>query len=330
MKIAVPLMFIIMASAEFLSSILNFSSPMALSLLALAIPFFIPMVIYRGLTQGLIDVPKIVLSIQSEWVIRLLGSILMWKMGFGLPGIAIAVALSIIAGFVFSTSKRDRVTPPLAAKPVNPLEVKALGATAMPYLILQMAQVLVLDSDIFVAKAVLSAETAGLVAGLLLIQRVFFFAFLSCSTILQPYVAKQKEEHRTPKELFTLLLAIGVITLAALVLIMPNSGLVVKIMLGDAYSQLSSIIWISALTGAIFIVSHLCAIYQIAKGEKFAAKLVLGFGLVQLISLTSVNHFFPEMGLHSYFSLKLAIQTLCAFCLIGVVVFAHKRALSER
>lgn len=330
LKLAIPLMFIVMVSAEYLSSMLNFSSPKALSLLALAIPFFIPMIIYRGLTQGLIDVPKIILSIQAEWVIRLLGSILMWKMGFGLPGIAIAVALSIIAGFVFSIRRSDWKMSRLTAKSTNSLEVKALGATAMPYLILQMAQVLVLDSDIFVAKAVFSAETAGLVAGILLIQRVFFFAFLSCSTILQPYVAKQTDDQRTPKELFTLLLAIGVVTILALTVIIPNSDLVVKVMLGGAYTQLSSIIWISAVTGAVFIVSHLCAIYQIAMGQKFAAKLVLAFGVIQLISLTLVNHFFPEMGLHSYFSIKLAIQTLCAACLLGVVVLAHRRALSER
>ena len=330
LKFAIPLMFIIMASAEFISAKLNFSSPMALSFLALAVPFFIPMVIYRGLTQGMIDVPKIVLSIQAEWVIRLLGSILMWKMGFGLPGIAIAVALSIIAGFAFSTSRHDLQRNHLVTTPTQSLEVKALSATAMPYLILQMAQVLVLDSDIFVAKAVFSAETAGLVAGLLLIQRIFFFAFLSCSTILQPYVAKQEKDKSTPKELFTLLLAIAVISMLALAVIIPNSSLVVKIMLGDAYTQLSSIIWISAITGAVFIVSHLCAIYQIAKGQKFAAKLVLAFGVFQLISLTSVNHFFPDMGLHSYFSIKLAIQILCAICLLGVVVFAHKRALNER
>ncbi len=329
LKLSIPLMFFILVCAEYLSSILNFSSPMALSFLALALPFFVPMVIYRGLTQGLIDVPKIVLSIQAEWVIRLLGSIIMWKMGFGLPGIAIAVALSIIAGFIFSTSRRELKSTRLAAGVTKSLEVKALGATAMPYLILQLAQVLVLDSDIFVAKAVFSAETAGLVAGLLLIQRVFFFAFLSCSTILQPYVAKQEEENRTPKELFTLLSAIGVITLLALSVIIPNSELVVKIMLGDAYKQLSSIIWISAITGAVFIISHLCAIYQIAKGQKFAAILVLAFGLFQLISLTSVNHFFPELGLHSYFRIKLAIQTLCAICLLSVVVFTHRRALSE-
>lgn len=330
LKLSIPLMFFILVCAEYLSSILNFSSPKALSFLALALPFFVPMVTYRGLTQGLIDVPKIVLSIQAEWLTRLLGSIIMWKIGFGLPGIAIAVALSIIAGFIFSTSRRELKSICLAAKATKSLEVKTLGATAMPYLILQLAQVLVLDSDIFVAKAVFSAETAGLVAGLLLIQRVFFFAFLSCSTILQPYVAKQKEQNRTPKQLFTLLSAIGVITLLALAVIIPYSELVVKIMLGDAYKKLSSIIWISAITGAVFIVSHLCAIYQIAKGQKFAAILVLVFGLLQLISLTSVNHFFPELGLHSYFSIKLAIQTLCAVCLLSVVVFTHRRALNER
>jgi len=329
LKISIPLMFVVIASANFLSSALNFSSPQALSLLALAIPFFLPMVIYRGLTQGLIDVPKIVLSIQAEWILRLLGSLLLWKMGLGLPGIAIAVGLSIVAGFLFSTDKDDLGVRKTALKTAMIPESKAIGTLALPYLILQIAQVLVLDSDIIVAKAVFSAETAGLVAGLLLIQRVFFFAFLSCSTILQPYVAKQKSEYKTPRELFTLLTGIGLLTAMALLVIVPNSGVVVKIMLGHEYSQLASIVWISALTGAVFIVSHLCAIYQITKGQKLAAILVLGFGVLQLISLSTVNHLFPEIGLKSYFSIKLAIQTFCAVCLLGTVMLTQEKTTDQ-
>ena len=328
LKVSVPVMFMVIASSGFLSSVLNFSSPLALSLLALAIPFFLPMVIYRGLTQGLIEVPKIVLSIQVEWILRLLGSIILWKMGFGLPGIAVAVGLSIIAGFVFSTDKTDLDLCETARKTRVGSETRTVGALAMPYLILQLAQVLVLDSDIVIAKAVFSAETAGLVAGLLLIQRVFFFAFLSCSTILQPYVAKQKVGRKTSKELFLLLTGIAFISAIALMAIIPNSGLVVKVMLGHDYTQLASIVWISALTGAVFIVSHLCAIYQIAKGQKLAAIMVLAFGILQLISLSTVNHLFPEMSLHSYFSLKLAIQTLCAVCLLGTVMLTHTKRLN--
>ncbi|MEP3890769.1 MAG: hypothetical protein ABJN69_09885 [Hellea sp.] len=275
--------------------------------------------------QGLIDVPKIVWSIQMEWILRLLGSVILWKMGFGLPGIAVAVGLSIIAGFVFSTDKTDLDLRETARKTRVGSETKVVGALAMPYLILQLAQVLVLDSDIVIAKAVFSAETAGLVAGLLLIQRVFFFAFLSCSTILQPYVAKQKTGGKTPKELILLLTGIAFISAIALMAIIPNSELVVKIMLGQDYTPLASIVWISALTGAVFIVSHLCAIYQIAKGQKLAAIIVLAFGVLQLISLSTVNHLFPEMGLHSYFSIKLAIQTLCALCLLGIVMLTFTK-----
>ena len=214
-------------------------------------------------------------------------------------------------------------------KKKNAFAAKALGVTAFPYLILQVAQVLVLDSDILMAKAMFSAETAGLVAGLLLIQRVFFFAFLSCSTILQPYFAKQKDGEKSPKELFTLLMAIGAITAFALLIIVPNAQVFVSLMLGSEYEALSSIVWISALTGAVFIVSHLCAIYQIAKGKKLAAQMVLAFGVLQLISLSTVNHFFPDMGLQSYFSLKLAIQIMCAICLLCVVVNAQKRPVLE-
>ena len=96
-------------------------------------------------------------------------------------------------------------------------------------------------------------------------------------------------------------------------------------MLGEQYKDLSSIIWISALTGAVFILSHLCAIYQIAKGQTLAAKIVLLFGALQLFSLIAVNHLFPEIELYSYFSLKLAIQTMCAACLLGIILLPQSK-----
>jgi len=324
LKISIPIMFIIIASAEVIASWLNFSSPWALIMLALALPFFLPMVIYRGLTQGLIHVPKIVLSIQAEWIIRLSGSVLLWKMGFGLIGIAAAVGLSIIVGFIVSTERQDWSLKKTALDTPPTTKAITLGVMAMPYLILQLAQILVLDSDILIAKASLPAETAGLVAGLLLIQRIFFFAFLSASMVLQPFVAKHNGEDRTPTELLVLLLAIAAITVAALLVIIPNSTLVVKLMLGEAYIQLSSMLWISALTGAMFIISHLCAIYQIAKGKKLAAQIVLGFGIAQLIILAGLNHITADLALDSYFKVKLTVQVICAICLLGLVLSPHR------
>lgn len=325
LKYSIPAMFLVIALANYISRALNFSSPMALCVLALAIPFFLPMVIYRGLTQGLIDLPKIILSIQAEWVIRLVGSLILWKMGFGLAGIAAAVGLSIMAGFIFSTREDDLKGFSARHMPALDPQTKALGVVALPYLILQIAQVLVLDSDILIAKANFLPETAGLVAGLLLIQRVFFFAFLSCSTILQPIVAKQKEGQQSSQELLILLGTITVITAAAIVIILRNADLIVRIMLGDEYMELSSVVWLSALTGAVFIGSHLCAIHQIAKGKSFAALVVLVFGGLQLVLLSAVNYFFPDIGLHGYFSLKLLIQLACTATLIGIILIPLKK-----
>jgi len=325
LRFSIPAMFIVIALSNYISGSLNFSSPTALCVLALAVPFFLPMVIYRGLTQGLIDLPKIILSIQAEWIIRLLGSLILWRLGFELAGIAAAVGLSIMAGFFFSMRKEDVKPFRLRKGPALDPQTKALGVVALPYLILQIAQVLVLDSDILIAKASFSPETAGLVAGLLLIQRVFFFAFLSCSTILQPLVAKQKDVQKSPQELLMLLGAIAVVTVGSMIIILPNADLIVRIMLGDEYLALSSIVWISALTGAVFIGSHLCAIYQIAKGKSFAALVVLFFGAIQLISLSAVNHFFPDIRLQTYFSLKLLIQISCAATLIGIILMPSKK-----
>ncbi len=337
LKISLPAMFLVFAFYNSIASILNFSSPQALCILAAAIPFFLPLIIYRGLIQGLIDLPKITLSIQIEWIIRLIGSLLLWKMGFGFAGIAIALTLSIIAGLVFSIDKNDLPGYPFSTKPDMRADIKTLGITAFPYLIIQIAQILALDSDILIAKSIFSAETAGLVAGLLLIQRVFFFAFLSCSTLLQPFIVRQnngqkgvlKDGQKTKKELLLLIMIITMITALALMIIVPNGELIVSFMLGAQYKDLSSIIWVSALTGAVFMVSHLCAIYQIASGKTIAAKIVLLFSLAQILFLLCGNQLFPDIGLYSYFFIKLSIQSACAVFLLGITIFPKsKKALS--
>jgi len=235
-----------------------------------------------------------------------------------------AVGLSIIAGFLVSTDKQDWAYRRNASNQKRTSEAKDLAIIALPYLILQLAQVLVLDSDILIAKAALSADTAGLVAGLLLIQRVFFFAFLSSSMILQPYVAKHRGQDKSPKELFVLLAGIAFISMTILSVIVPNASLIVKIMLGEAYTELSSIVWISALTGAVFICSHLCAVYEIAKGRKRAAIIILGFGIFQIAALGASNHVLTGLELHTYFMMKLGIQTFCAFCMLGTIIWSQK------
>lgn len=324
LKVSVPAMFLVMALANYLATALNFSSPMALVILAIAVPFFLPMIIYRGLAQGLVDLPRIIVSIQAEWLIRLLGSVLLWQAGFGLPGIAAAVGLSILAGFAFSTQRRDWQWPGQRPGLAVDAQTRALGLATVPYLILQFAQVLVLDSDIFLAKISFSADTAGLVAGLLLIQRVFFFAFLSCSTILQPLVARQSEKETSASNLFLLLAAVAIITALALAVVVPNSAFVVGIMLGDSYSALTSVVWISALTGAVFMASHLCAIYQIARGRSGAAIVVLVFGLLQLGSLFAINHIFAGLEIRTFFGLKLVIQLGCLAVLMGMISMSRK------
>ena len=118
------------------------------------------------------------------------------------------------------------------------------------------------------------------------------------------------------------------ITAAALAVIIPNSNLVVTLILGEEYTELSSIVWIGALTGAVFIISHLCAIYQIARGQKRAAQIVLGFGILQLISLSAVNHVFADIGLNSYFMIKLMIQTACTLCLLSLILWPQKKRLA--
>jgi len=104
---SVPIMFIVLALADSFAGLFNFADVKSLIILALVIPFFFPMIIFRGLAQGRIDLPRIVGSMQSEWIIRLFGGVLLWQLGFGLAGIAFAVGLSLIAGMFFAMKRDD-------------------------------------------------------------------------------------------------------------------------------------------------------------------------------------------------------------------------------
>ncbi len=214
---SVPLMLIAFSLAEGFARAFQFQDLKALLTLMIILPVLFPMIVYRGLAQGRIDLPRIIGSVQGEWAVRLLGGLILWTLGLGLMGISIAVVLSILTGCLLSMRRNDvkslastarlKTIKPYSctgAKPVASPPVKApnIFKATTPFLALQFAQVLILDGDIILAKANMNAELAGYIAGLMLLQRIFFFAFLSFSSLLLPVIsAKIEKSTGTPSHI---------------------------------------------------------------------------------------------------------------------------------
>lgn len=305
-KYALPLCCLVLICVESLCQTFNLADWKAIAILCAAIPLFLPMVIYRGLAQGRIDVKKMVGSVQSEWIIRLAGCWILYQAGFGLPGIAVALVLSIIAAFVFALDKDD-VACLVAPKPAMGIEHRSLLLTSLPYGILCLAQIIALDSDILIAKAIFDSDAAGIAAGIMLIQRIFFFAFLSFAMILQPIVSARTDAAHQFKSLWVLLSCVAFISVMGLGVMAVMPHLFVTIFLGAQYSAAGTYVVLAGCIGASFTIAHLCTVFLIAKGRPFAPLLLLTFVTLHICANLTAFNTIADYSLGEYLSIKAVI-----------------------
>lgn len=318
---SLPLCLFLIIAGQSLAQALNFSNLPALICLFLAIPLFLPMIIFRGLAQGQLHLPKMVWSFQAEWVVRLFGCWLLWIAGFGMIGITVALIASIAIGLAFTIDRNDVAALRRPNKSYDPV-----FKTTFPYVIVFLAQVLALDGDIFIAKALYSDEVAGGAAGLLLVQRIFFFAFLSLATVLQPMVASQSS---TPRQanltLLKVLSIVFVICAGALVCMAIRAGLFVALFLGSQYSGLSYQVVTAGAIGGCFVGVQLAVVAMLARGVKRAPAILIGLALIYYFCVAVMMQTMPELDYGTLLNIKLCVFGT-GFMAIGLYLFRQVKA----
>ncbi|MBS8271691.1 hypothetical protein DYI26_23755, partial [Halomonas litopenaei] len=150
--------------------------PYLLYILLGSVPFSAPLNILRGVALGRMNSAKIVYSANVEMAARLGLGMIFWQMGMGIEGVVAAIAVSIIAGWAVLIDVLPQ--PKLPVIPVRTMAA-SLGLAALPFALLQIAQVAALDGDIFLATYFLADVETGYVAALSLFQRIQFFACFS-------------------------------------------------------------------------------------------------------------------------------------------------------
>ena len=83
--------------------LLGLESTYLLLMLMAALPVASSLSVLRGVALGQMIVSKIVLSSLVEMAVRLIGAIIVWQMGFGIEGVVLTIALSIVAGWIVLT-----------------------------------------------------------------------------------------------------------------------------------------------------------------------------------------------------------------------------------
>ena len=293
-----------------------------LLLLLVSLPFAASLSILRGVALGALYVRGIVRSAIVEMGVRLIFAILAWQLGLGLVGVVLAIVLSIGAGWLVLTDllpKPSRIPSNFARFSVD------MGLKALPFGVLYFAQVLALDGDIFIAKAILPSEDAGLVAALLLFQRIQFFACFALASILLPSVISAARGHQ--KLLPSLAPILGLFGLTALIflaLVKLYPDVLIRLLVGADYAAASEGLMLAAVSAVAFTLSFLIATFLAAIGDR------RGIWITALVAVAQLGIMLAFTNDSSVtFMTILQIKSVCQVALtLGLSLYAGVRVMS--
>jgi O-antigen/teichoic acid export membrane protein len=311
-----------------LGDALGLGSASALVLLLLALPVTVPLCICRGIAVGRMDVARIVWSANIEMAVRLGGSVVLWHLGAGIEGVALAIAASLVAGWL-------PVSGALAATPAGQgrrMEARDAGVVrpvlllALPFAVLQAAQVLHLDGDILVANAVLTSGEVGSVAVLSLVQRVQFFACFGLAAVLLPAVtAAALTGGSGLREAAPVAALFGLVSVATLVLLGLAPLEVITFLVGPAYADAAPSLATAGLCAVLFTLSYLCATYLAALGDRRGIWLMALFVPLQISTFVLLSLREAGMTLGQMMLAKLFWQAGLSLALL-LLIFWRSRA----
>lgn len=288
---------------------LDLASPYLLYILLGSVPFTAALNILRGIALGRMNSAKIVYSANVEMAVRLGLGMVAWQMGMGIEGVVAAIGVSIIAGWAVLIDLLPQ--PKRSAVPIRPVAT-SLGLAALPFALLQIAQVAALDGDIFLATYFLGDRETGYVAALSLFQRIQFFACFALASVLLPSVViamRDGQSYRASVGMIAGLLAAVSLTVLSLSLLTPD--LLLTLLVGSNYTAAAPhLVWVAA-AAVVFTINYLIATFLMAQGSRAGiATVVAGAGLQVALMIVALSA--PSGDLATMLATKF-------FCQLGVL-----------
>lgn len=173
------------------SSYLHLPDSMLIVLLAIGTMFYVPLGARRGYIQGVCKFHQLALNLILEGLVRLLGSLLMIRMGFGVRGVIAANAAAVMIAYLSAQ--------PRLCKPSGMTEVPVAFREGLQAAVFFAGQVIINNCDIVVVKHFFPPESAGVYAAVALVGRVVFafsWAIVSSMFPISAGAVSRKQEDR--------------------------------------------------------------------------------------------------------------------------------------
>lgn len=289
--------------------------PHLLLMLLASIPFGASFSILRGFVFGRMMTKQIIVSANVEMGVRLVGALFAWVLGFGIEGVVAAISLSIVAGWAVLVDLLPRCSTRIDTRKT----VKTLAIAAAPFGLLQLAQVIALDGDVFIANASLAANEAGYIAVLSLFQRIQFFACFALAGVLLPGVVIAARDNKSLTAaafpIFGLFAAVSCLMLLGATFA-PVA--LIELMVGRAYMAAAAGLIFAVASAVFFTINYLAATFLAALNNKTGVLLVCSIAAAQITAMGLVD----TSDYLDLLRLKVRFQAGGAV-LLGTYVFFH-------
>lgn len=276
LAVAVPLG----AGAWFLSGALQTSTPWMFVIIGAGLPIYFVQAVHRGLMQGALRFRRLALSYAVEAVARAVVVIGLVLAGAGVVGAAIGILVSFLASAAIA---RTRPAPHRGAPPIgrDVIRVTATGAVTM-----LLAQTLLNNADLVLAKAALDPRDAGGYAAAAVLCRSLYFISWSIVQAVVPVLASASA---TPGERrHALTGAVGVIAVlggSAALLVSVLGESLLRTLFGAGYASASPLLLPYTLATSMLSLATLLAAVDVARGRSGGPALLLGGAALQVVVL---------------------------------------------
>jgi len=255
--------FLLLLFQRIVADYLNLSGSNLIALLAVAAAFYVPLGCRRGYIQGIYGFRSLATNLVVEGVVRLGGSLLLIKLGFGVEGVIAANSAAVAVAYFAAT-------PRLAARVPNPINFLYALRETCHAMVFFSGQVLINNCDIVLVEHFFPAKQAGLYAAVAMIGRVIFSFSSAVVNSMFPLVAGTRGDERRNVRVITtsLLLVLGIGTVLVLGLGIAPSG-IWKTFFGSGFEiagryNLPYLLTLYAVTAIVYSLSVVIITFEMA------------------------------------------------------------------
>ena len=276
--------------AIYWSSIFNTESGWLFVILGVTLPFFAIQSAYRGLLQGRLKFSSLASTFLVEAAVRLVASLGLVLLGFGVTGATIGLGVSFVATWAVSKYLVVKTVDLAGEVAANPLLQKQIQAFIAPTAVLLFAQIIINNGDVLVTKSSFDPTEAGIYAAVALIGRAVFFLSWSVVQAFFPVASANANDPASSAKVMRLGLAVVAgmcILMTAGVAVLGDWFLVTA--LGEEFAGQRNVLVGYAAATSMFAASNYLASHKLAEGSSLVAKWLVGVAILQTVLMVVMS-----------------------------------------